>query len=72
MKHGVIVLLGLVLAACGSPEAGSEQADDTEPGGGTIGEGYVDALDRAEAVDALAGERKDRLDEAVDGADQRR
>jgi hypothetical protein len=57
-----------VLAACGSPPADSGGQSEAEASGGVIGEDYVDALDKAETVDDVARERKDRLGEAVDGS----
>ncbi len=68
MKTLVIAMLGLPLAACGggADDTRDDAADTDDPRGGVIGEGYVDALDKAEAVDDLAKERKEALDEAVD------
>ena len=65
----VLVLAALVLVACGGPPTGTENADDAAASGGVIGERYVEALDRAGAVDDLARDRKDRLDEAVAGSE---
>lgn len=68
MKTLLIALTGLCLVACGnSTDDAPADAPETDAArGGVIGEDYVDALDRAEAVEDLAIERKEAIDEAAD------
>ena len=67
MRQRLLALAGLVIAACGGPQADpGEPPGDNQGDSGVSGDGYVDALDRAEAVDDLARERQDRLEEALD------
>ena len=68
MKTGLIALAGLLLAACGgaTDDAPADAKETEDARGGVIGETYVDALEKAEAVEDLARERKEALDEAVD------
>jgi hypothetical protein len=65
----VVSLTALGLVACGGPPTEAEDSGAAEASGGVIGAGYVEALDRAETVDELARERKDRLDDAVAGSE---
>ena len=70
MKYSALAIPWLVLAGCGGSADNREDAAGEDAGGGPIGEAYVDALDKAEAVDALARERKDQLDEAAEADEQ--
>ena len=65
MTRLMMILGALLLAACGT-----EQSEEEKPKGGVIGEAYVESLEEAEAVEDLAKERADRLQEEIDGADQ--
>ena len=71
MKTLLITLAGLAIAACGGPseEAPADAPETEDTRGGVIGEGYVDSLDKAEAVEDLAIERKAAIDEAADPPD---
>ena len=60
IRHTVIVLFSLALGACGGDEV-AEPAVDRE----TVFDPLVDTLDRAEAVEDLALEQKNRLDDAL-------
>ncbi len=66
-----IALAALLLAACGdrADDAPADATETDDARGGVIGETYVDALEKAEAVDDLARERKEALDEAADPAE---
>ena len=63
MKIGVCaLLLGLVLAACGD-------STDSKEDNSALYDAARQPLDKAEAVEDVILESKDRLDEAVDEAD---
>ena len=68
MKMLWVTLTALVLVACGgtADNAEPDAAEEEEARGGVIGEGYVDAMDKAEAVEDLAIERKEAIDDATD------
>ena len=75
MNRIVTIVAAVLLAACSSDagkstdgEAGSRESDAT---GGVIGEAYVESLEKAEAVEDLAVEQKQRIDEALEEADGR-
>ena len=75
MHRIMTVVVAVLLAACGGDagRAGDSEADNPEADarGGVIGEAYVDSLDKAEAVEDLALEQKERIDEALEEADGR-
>ena len=51
MRQRLLALAGLVIAACGGPQANpGEPPGDNERDSGVSGDGYVDALDRAGAM----------------------
>ncbi len=67
--------LAVLLAACGGDAGETTDAEaesrDADARGGVIGEAYVESLDKAEAVEDLALEQKERIDEALEEADGR-
>ena len=75
MNRITTIAAALLLAACGGDagKAGDSEADnpETDSRGGVIGEAYVDSLEKAEAVEDLALEQKERIDEALEEADGR-
>ena len=68
MRTLSLFIAGLLLAACGgAADDAPADAEETDASrGGVIGETYVDALEKAEAVEDLAKDRKEALDEAAD------
>lgn len=64
----VMITMGLMLfvAACGGSDSDAPDSREAETPGGAIGAGYVEALEDAEALEALGRERKERLDEALE------
>ena len=66
MTRLIALSTALLLAACGS----ADQDDEDKPKGGVIGEAYIESLEEAEAVEDLAIERADRLQEEIDKAEK--
>ncbi len=60
------IACALLLQACGGT---SDSNDEETPKGGVIGEAYIESLEEAEAVEDLALERVDRLNEEIDAAE---
>ncbi len=65
MKHLLLLLGVLALAACGA----DPDRDEEDKKGGVIGEAYIESLEEAEAVEDLSLERADRLAEEIEAAE---
>lgn len=66
MMRLIALSTAFLLTACG----GADSDDEDKPKGGVIGEAYVESLEEAEAVEDLAIERADRLQEEIDKAEK--
>lgn len=67
--RAALILLGLVLAACGADRADQETPGETEDREGVI-EPMTDAVDDATAVEDRAMQEKDDIDQAVEEAEE--
>jgi hypothetical protein len=66
--RAALIVLGLVLAACGGDRANPETAAETEDRDSLI-EPMTDAIDDAKAVEGKLMEHKDAVDQALEDAD---
>jgi hypothetical protein len=66
--RAALIVLGLVLAACGADRADPETANATEDRDALI-ESMTDAMDDAKAVEGKLMEHKDAVDQALEDAD---
>ena len=67
--RAALIVLGLVLAACGADRADPGTAADTDDRDSLI-EPMTDAMDDAKAVEGKLMEHKDAVDQAVEDADR--
>ena len=75
MNRIMTITAAVLLAACGGDAGnasdGKAESRESDAKGGVIGEAYVESLDKAEAVEDLALEQKQRTDEALEEAEGR-
>jgi len=75
MNRILTTVATVLLAACGGDADkaadGAAESGEADAKGGVMGEAYVESLDKAKAVEDLALEQKERIDEAVEEADGR-
>jgi len=75
MNRIMTLVAAALLAACGGDAGkatdGDAESQETDARGGVIGEAYIESLEEAEAVEDLALEQKERIDEALEEAEGR-
>lgn len=70
MRSWIILAAAATLAACGGGEPPADEAPEARQEAGAF-DGLTDTIDRAEAVEQQVLEQKERLDRAIEEAEER-